>query len=283
METLANLTQLNKVPLDMTLEGLGAVQQGRRADDIGLQELTRKQAHEIQMDPMRVAHQQLVNRGLTLGNDEAGFRLAAMGRKDRMETELWDQTKATQLQKLLASEGDDKAKIFENGIYEQLRSTKPGTPQHRALTGALETTRGWMEDRRKQQFELQKQNNLFAQQTKLEEMRNASKLAIAQLRQSASASLAAAKTPKDYQNLGATLTQRLYAEKDPDIRAELEQQLTYVNRMMLLANAGNAKPVVDPSRVPQAPLTTPNAAPLPSPTGSSGNKTKSGISYQVVP
>ena len=64
METLANLTQLNKVPLDMTLEGLGAVQQGRRVDDIGLQELMRKQAHETQMDPMRVAHQQLVNRGL---------------------------------------------------------------------------------------------------------------------------------------------------------------------------------------------------------------------------
>jgi len=267
----------------MTLEGLGAVQQGRRADDIGLQELMRKQAQEIQMDPLRVAHQQLQNRGLTLGNDESGFRLAAMGRKDKMETELWDQTKAAQLQKLLASEGDDKAKIFENGIYEQLRSTKPGTPQHRALTGALETTRGWMEDRRKQQFELQKQNNLFAQQTKLEEMRNAGRLAIAELRKSASSALASAKTPKDYQALGATLTQRLYAEKDPDVRAEIEQQLTYVNRMMLLANAGNAKPVVDPGRVPGAPLTTPNAVPLPSPTGSGSNKTKSGISYQVVP
>lgn len=154
METLANLTQLNKVPLDMTLEGLGAVQQGRGADNIGLQELMRKQAFETQMDPMRVAHQQLVNRGLTLGNEESGFRLAALGRKDKMETELWDQTKASQLQKLLASEGEDKAKVFGQNIYRQLQTTKPGTPQHRALMGALQTTQEWVEKARDQRDRL---------------------------------------------------------------------------------------------------------------------------------
>lgn len=267
METLSNLTQLNKVPLDMTLEGLAAVQQGRRADDIGLQELMRKQAYETQMDPLRVAHQQLVNKGLTLGNDEAGFRLASLGRKDKMETELWDQTKATQLQKLLASEGEDKAKVFAQGIYQQLRSTKPGTPQHRALMGALATTQEWVEKARDHQAALQKQSALFDQQTKLEEMRQTGRLAVAQLRQDSAKQMAALKDPKDYQAYAVQLDRRAQEEQNPEVKAELLQQSMYARLMAERLNPAAAKPVLDTTKVGDGKLTTPGAAPMPQPPG----------------
>lgn len=61
MFTLDNLSKLNQVPLDMTLEGLKAVGQGQQADTIGLQELMRKQQFENQMDPMRLQEQQTNN------------------------------------------------------------------------------------------------------------------------------------------------------------------------------------------------------------------------------
>lgn len=65
MFTLDNLTKLNQVPLDMTLEGLKAVGQGQQADTIGLQELMRKQQFDTTMDPLRIQQQQNdVNIGL---------------------------------------------------------------------------------------------------------------------------------------------------------------------------------------------------------------------------
>lgn len=61
-QSLSNLTQLDKVPIDMTLEGLQAYHQGQRADQIGLQELMRKQAFEQSADPMRLQDMQTSNR-----------------------------------------------------------------------------------------------------------------------------------------------------------------------------------------------------------------------------
>ena len=54
MCTLDNLTKLNQVPLDMTLEGLKAVGQGQQADTIGLQELMREQQFNQQADPFKL-------------------------------------------------------------------------------------------------------------------------------------------------------------------------------------------------------------------------------------
>lgn len=80
MDTLQGLTQLNQVPVDMTLEGLRAINQRQQADTIGLQESLRKQQYERAMDPMRLQQQQIANdQGLqTLGkltreNKEADF------------------------------------------------------------------------------------------------------------------------------------------------------------------------------------------------------------------
>jgi len=155
-QSLNNLTQLGKVPIDMTIEGHNAFLRGQNADQIGLQELMRKQAHEQQMDPMRVAHQQLVNKGLTLGNEKSDYELKSLGRKDKMETELWDQTKASKLAKLLDEEGEAKANTFGQQLYQKLQTTRPGTPEHRAIMGALETTKGWVEKKRDQRYEMEK-------------------------------------------------------------------------------------------------------------------------------
>lgn len=61
MGTLQGLTQLNQVPVDMTLEGLRAIGNRQRTDEITLQELARKQMVAQQMDPLKIREQQLAN------------------------------------------------------------------------------------------------------------------------------------------------------------------------------------------------------------------------------
>lgn len=58
LNSLTALGQLDKVPLDMTLEGLRGYGQAQQADKIGLQEMLRKQQFEQQMDPMRLQQMQ---------------------------------------------------------------------------------------------------------------------------------------------------------------------------------------------------------------------------------
>lgn len=62
MQSLAALGQLNQVPIDMTLEGLRGYGQAQQADQIGLQELMRKQTFEQSADPMRLQDMQTQNR-----------------------------------------------------------------------------------------------------------------------------------------------------------------------------------------------------------------------------
>ncbi len=80
LSSMMALGQMDKVPLDMTLEGLRAYGQTQQADQIGLQEMLRKQQFEQQMDPMRLQAQRTSNNtGLqdlaakTRENKEADF------------------------------------------------------------------------------------------------------------------------------------------------------------------------------------------------------------------
>ena len=61
MDTLQGLIDLNKVPLDMTIQGMHALSNRQRTDEITLQELARKQQYEQQADPLRIRQMQLAN------------------------------------------------------------------------------------------------------------------------------------------------------------------------------------------------------------------------------
>lgn len=129
--TLNALTQLPQVPLDMTLEGLKATGQSQQADQIGLQELMRKQQFETQMDPLRVQQQQNdVNIGLqdlygkTRANKEADFTSNA-----RMQSEL---------KKHLAAATDSDVHMAYNKFRMMAASENP---HERALgVAGLQTT-----------------------------------------------------------------------------------------------------------------------------------------------
>lgn len=263
MDTLQGLGSLNRVPLDMTLDGLAAVRQQQQADTIGLEELMRKQQQAQRMDPLLVAEQELRNKGLTLGNQKNDYELASLGRKARMETALWDQTKATELAKLLDAEGAANAKSFEQGIYKQLQTTPKNSPQYKALTGALETTRGWLEKRRDQEFDLEKQRRLFDQQRQLEDMRQKGKLALGNLRKD----IASTKDPKKLEELLAIYTKQALEMSPGPERDELEQQISYTRNLMNLVRP--PVPLVNPAAIGGGVLEDPSSRPMPTLPGKS--------------
>ena len=259
-ETIAQLGQMPKIPLDMTLDGLAAIRQTQQADQIGLQELMRKQAYEQQMDPLRVAHQQLTNKGLTLENQKGEFELKKLGRNDRMETDLWDQTKATKLAKMLDEQGEAEANVFGQQLYARLQKTRPGTAEHKAILGALETTKGWVEKRRDAAIAEAAQKRLFEQQTNLENLRQQGRLAVANLKKD----IAGTKDPKKLEELLTNYTNQALKMPPGPERDALEQDIAYTRQLMnlvrppaLMVNpgaVGGGTLLEDPSQRPLPPM-----------------------------
>lgn len=149
MATLQDLTRMDQIPVGMTLDGIAALRRHQAREEFDLGELVRKQAHETEMDPLRVQQQQLANQQQGFLNQKTGFELNSLGRKEAMETSLFGQTQETALKKLLTEASDSQTKLFENHLYEKLRTTRPGSPEHGALMKALESTRGFVEEKRK--------------------------------------------------------------------------------------------------------------------------------------
>lgn len=182
MSTLYNLTQMDKIPVEFTLDGMRALRTSEDVDQVKLADLQRQYGHESEMDPIRLADARrkfayesemdpLRIRQQQTGNQKGEFELSSLGRKDDMERSLFDQTKKTKLQELLASASDNEARVFENTLYERARAARPGSPEHKAILAALETTRGFQEEKRKHTHALEIAARNNATQIKLEQMR----------------------------------------------------------------------------------------------------------------
>lgn len=171
MDTIASLAQMDKIPVGFTLDGLRALRNKQEQDQIGLEELVRKQSFEREMDPLRVQQAGLANMGAQQGLQRGEFDLGSMGRKDSMERELFDTTKQAKLKELMAGASDSETKMFENQLYQQVRQLRPGTPQHVAAMKALDFTRGAIEEKRKSDLALRATQATNATQLRLEQMR----------------------------------------------------------------------------------------------------------------
>jgi len=162
---------MDRIPVGFTLDGLQALRNQQATDDFTLGELQRKQAHEMEMDPLRVQNQQLSNMrsGQMVGEGE--YSLASAGRKDASERMMFGATHDAKIKELLANASDNDAKLFENTIYQKLQTVRPGSPEHSNLMKALESTRGAIQEKRKHAhaLEITKANN--ATQVNLEQMR----------------------------------------------------------------------------------------------------------------
>lgn len=246
-DTMTQLGQMPKVPLDMTLDGLAALRQTQQADNIGLQELMRKQSYEQQMDPLRVAEQGLRNKGLILDQQKSDYELKKLGRNDRMETELWDQTKATNLAKLLDQEGEANANMFGQQLYQRLQKTQPGTREYKAIVGALQTTKGWMEKQRDHQQRLGEIGESGRQQRLTNAEANAARMQMEKLKLDGRAALTKAKSVKDYEDLGAQFLQQALSMPPGPERDEV-----FANHQLAASMAERLRPVapqVNPAAV----------------------------------
>lgn len=144
MDTLQQLAQLNKVPLDMTLDSLRAVQRGVQKEDIGLQELLRKQQYEQQMDPLLLQAKQLENRGLGINNDQGLQTL----QRQRREKEIADFTKDLDMQnnyKAALNKASDED--LKTALYRAQKMAFSDDPRVRAQGEAIftRTKEAWLE------------------------------------------------------------------------------------------------------------------------------------------
>jgi hypothetical protein len=159
METLNALGRLNQVPLDMTLEGLRSIGQTQQTDQIGLQELMRKQQFEQSMDPMRMQQQQtLNNQGLAnLAKTTRENRENDYTSKARMDAELHKAYAS-------ASEADVKGAMAR---FQQLASSMDPRERQIGITG-LQSSKDWLmqketNDRHLEGIRLQGANQLAVQ------------------------------------------------------------------------------------------------------------------------
>lgn len=215
MDTLQGLTQLNQVPVDMTLEGMAALRQRQQTDAITLQELARKQQHEQQMDPLRIRQQQLANDVSlqNLGKTTRDNREADFTSNARMQDEL--------KKHLLNADASDLAQIEQQGQ----RLAYSTNPRERA-TGQqiLLQTKAAIQEREK--IRLQGVNSLA-----VANVGAASRERAAGLAATAKRAALTAKTPKDWQELAVRMQQQLFSEADPEARAMLSQQIQYAQQM----------------------------------------------------
>ena len=215
MDTLQGLTQLNQVPVDMTLEGMAALRQRQQTDAITLQELARTQQHEQQMDPLRIRQQQLANDVSlqNLGKTTRDNREADFTSNARMQDEL--------KKHLLNADASDLAQIEQQGQ----RLAYSTNPRERA-TGQqiLLQTKAAIQEREK--IRLQGVNSLAVANVGAASRERAAGLAAAAKRAALTA-----KTPKDWQELAVRMQQQLFSEADPEARTMLSQQIQYAQQM----------------------------------------------------
>ncbi len=127
MDTLQGLTQLNQVPVDMTLEGMQALNQRQQTDSITLQELARKAQAAQQEDPLRI-------RQMQLANDMSLQNLGRTTRENRENDFTSNARMQAELKKhLLSASQADLDQVAQHGqrlAYSQ-------NPKERALGQAL--------------------------------------------------------------------------------------------------------------------------------------------------
>jgi len=129
MDTLQGLTQLNQVPVDMTLEGLRAIGQRQRTDEITLQELARKQQYEQQADPLRI-------RQMQLANDVSLQNLGRMTRENKEGDFTSDARMQAELKKhLLSASQADLDQVAQHG--QRLAYSMHQDPATRAKERAI--------------------------------------------------------------------------------------------------------------------------------------------------
>ena len=267
MDTLQGLTQLNQVPVDMTLEGLRAVGQRQRTDEITLQELARKQQYEQQADPLRI-------RQMQLANDVSLQNLGRMTRENKEGAFTSDARMQAELKKhLLNASHADLDQVAQHGqrlAYSQ-------NPKERAIGQALLLqSKEAIQEREKIRLQGAQQQELMRMQIDAGRFKKADKGGFT-FEQSLS------KFKKAHEQHQALVQQALMARREGNeplaesyearaesIRPQAEAEL----RMLQQPGQVDLAATGDIAVTPQGSIAPPKK--------DGTNKTKSGISYQII-
>ena len=263
-----NLKSLDGLDPTWFPEAMSWSQRANQLDTTTLEDAMRAAAHEKAMDPLRLSKQQadidstIASTGLTKANTS--------------EQEMKNKVYGTNIDRRIESEGKElllKAEQadfdrFELDVYSGLRSKDPQV--RKASQAMLPMLKFAQQERIKtdQQLRVQGSANAAAMtrqkqqqkhQIELEKMRAERALKVADISAAARKAAAAAKTPKDWEALAASLAQQMMTEQDPEIKAALAQQIEYAQvmaeRLKPMAPQVNTEVVgggklVDPRKTP---------------------------------
>lgn len=118
MNTIAELGRLPQVPVDMTLEGLAALNRTQRSDQIGLEELARQQQFNRSADPMRLQQMQT-------SNDISLQDLGAKTRENRIANRLEPERVMAEYSKYLATAKEADVQLATAKWQEMAMSNDP--------------------------------------------------------------------------------------------------------------------------------------------------------------
>lgn len=274
-----SLAQLGNVRPDYMPDVWQWQENAAQHDQVGLADLMRAAQHEKQMDPGRLQRQEADLQSVLIGNtgktlDNEGKVLT--NKKTAMENEVAEyvlpKKKEAEWRKLLTGISEEELKGAEAEVRKLLISSDP---KQRAIGKQLE---GGLKEALTARFQgdqqmrvqgsanaaaMSRQNDQQAHAIELEGMRTAKALAVQQLRgEVAKAKQGAGLNPKKWQELAVSLAVKLQNETDPDIKAQLNDELQFAQQMAERL-APVAPPQVDPTRVGGGKL-RPGRDPMPS-------------------
>lgn len=146
---IQGLAAMDKVPVQYTSSALDAIQRGRESQEIVLNDLMRQQRFDEENDPIKLQRGRLDNQSINLKNQQEGYTLQDMIRKDQMAKHNFDARQDAELQKLLTEAGAERSKRFEQEIFDQLQRVPAGSPEHKRLLQAAQTTRAFLMEQAK--------------------------------------------------------------------------------------------------------------------------------------
>lgn len=152
---LQGLATMDKVPVQYTSSALDAIMKGRESQDYVLNDLRRQADYDAQMDPLKIQHQQLLNQGMDLGNQEKGFTIQDLIRKDEIARHTFGQTKDLALEKLLTEAGAERTKRFEQELFDRLRDTPQSSPEWKKLMATAKQTRAFLMEQQKHEHAIE--------------------------------------------------------------------------------------------------------------------------------
>lgn len=244
-----SLSQLNKVPIDMTLESMDWLSRANDMDNQRIADLPSLIAHEQRMRPLKETQSDLNNQ--TSLAQLPGLRAQSnmLGRKDKMEDITFDDTVKGKLRELALKSGEDEIKGLQQQGEKMLYSQNPQERYRgqQILAASKAMYEELVKDQRAKEMEIFK-NNLLMQR---DAANNASREAIAAQKAAWEREKQGAKTPKDWQEMAVRKDIAMRAAKTAEERQELAAQRDYANEMAAyLRQQAVPAPVINPAVAP---------------------------------